>query len=105
MAAESTGGGGGTNGAVNPPGSATLSSSDFGINEADMADLQGDYDSEEDTEEEDENGDPIASERKRRRKQADRLRRTAGEPVKPEVKELVGMRDGFVSMLRMVLAD
>ncbi len=88
-----------------PPGSAAFKSSDFGIAEADLADLDDDDDDSTDEEDEDVDADPIASERKRRRKQADRLRRTAGEPIKPEVKELVGMRDGFLSMLRMVLAD
>ena len=88
------------------PGSATFKSSDFGLNESDLADLDDDDDESEDEEElEDDNADPIASERKRRRKQADRLRRSAGEPVKPLVTELSGMRDGFLSMLRMVLAD
>ena len=88
------------------PGSAAFKSSDFGLNEADLAELDDEYDdSDEDEEEEDDNADPIASERKRRGKQADRLRRSAGEPVKPEVKELKGMRDGFLSMLRMVLAE
>ena len=88
------------------PGSTTFKSSDFGLNESDLADLDDDDDESEDEEElEDDNADPIASERKRRRKQADRLRRSAGEPIKPVVKELSGMRDGFLSMLRMVLAD
>ena len=87
------------------PGSTTFKSSDFGLNESDLADLDDDEDSDDDEELDDDNADPIASERKRRRKQADRLRRSAGEPVKPVVKELNGMRDGFLSMLRMVLAD
>lgn len=86
------------------PGSTTFKSSDFGLNESDLADME-DEDSDDEEELEDDNADPIASERKRRRKQADRLRRSAGEPVKPVVKELSGMRDGFLSMLRMVLAD
>ena len=92
--------------ASSTPGSTTFRSSDFGLNESDLADLDNDDDDSEDEEElEDDNADPIASERKRRRKQADRLRRSAGEPIKPVVKELSGMRDGFLSMLRMVLAD
>ena len=103
MAADSAGPNG-TGGSA--PGSAAFKSSDFGINEADLADLDDEYDdSDEEADEEDDNADPIASERKRRGKQADRLRRSAGEPVKPGVKELKGMRDGFLSMLRMVLAD
>ena len=87
------------------PGSTTFKSSDFGLNESDLADLDDDDDSDDEEELDDDNADPIASERKRRRKQADRLRRSAGEPVKPVVKELNGLRDGFLSMLRMVLAD
>lgn len=93
------------NGGPTPPGSATFRSSDFGLNEADMADMQDDDDSDEEAEDEEDDADPIAGERKRRAKQADRLRRTAGEPVKPDVTELVGMREGFLAMLRMVLAD
>ena len=93
-----------TNGA--PPGSATFRSSDFGLDQADLDDLgsSGGDDSEEGEHEELENADPIASERKRRSKAADVLRRRAGEPVKPEIRELKGMRDGFLAMLRMVLA-
>lgn len=87
------------------PGSTTFKSSDFGLNESDLADMDDDEDSDDEEELDDDNADPIASERKRRRKQADRLRRSAGEPVKPVVKELNGLRDGFLSMLRMVLAD
>ena len=100
MAAESVG----TNG-MTPPGSAAFKSSDFGIAEADLADLDDDEDDSSDAESDDVNADPIVSERKRRQRQADRLRRTAGEPVKPEIKELTGMKDGFLSMLRTVLAD
>ena len=92
-----------------PPGSTTFKSSDFGLHAEDLADMQAeDESSEEEEEDEDEEnggGDPIASERKRRKKAADRLRRTAGEPVKPEVKQLGAMREGFLVMLRMVLAD
>ena len=80
--------------------------SDFGLNEDDVADLQEAYDNESDESDSlSENGDPIASERRRRTRAQDHLRRTAGEPMKPEVKELSRMREGFLSMLRMVLAD
>lgn len=99
MAADSTSP---PNGGPTPPGSATFRGSDFGLNEADMADLQDDDDSEEDEEDEQDDADPIAGERKRRAKQ---LRRTAGEPAKPDVTELKGMMEGFLAMLRMVLAD
>ena len=48
--------------------------------------------------------DPISAERHRRKKKQDHLRRTAGEPVKPQVEEVYKLRDGFLTMLRMVLA-
>ena len=106
MAAEGT-----ANGALAPPappGFNTFQSSDFGLDEADLADLRSD-DSESGEEEEDDiedgDADPIASERKRRARVAGKLRRTAGEPVKPPVKELDGLKEGFLAMLRMVLAD
>ena len=91
------------------PGSATFRSSDFGLDQADLDDLgDGDEDDSDDIDDEkddDVNADPIATERKRRLKAADRLRRSAGEPAKPEIQELKGMREGFLAMLRMVLAD
>lgn len=99
MAAESSGPNG-----VTPPGNAAFRSSDFGLDQADLDDLESDDESEDEAEEDD-NADPITSERKRRSKAADMLRRRAGEPVKPEITELLGMRDGFLAMLRMVLAD
>ena len=89
-----------------PPGSATFRSSDFGLNEQDLAELRDSEAFESDEESDDsEIMDPIASERKRRVKRQDHLRRTAGEPVKPVVRELAGLKEGFVSMLRMVLAE
>ena len=94
-----------------PPGSNTFRSSDFGLDEADVAELRdseafdsGDEEAEEE-EDSDAMADPIAAERKRRVRRQDHLRRTAGEPVKPFVKELAGLREGFLSMLRMVLAE
>ena len=88
------------------PGANTFRSSDFGLDESDLAELQSGSESEsEEDDVEDGNADPIAGERKRRAKVADKLRRSAGEPVKPEIKELDGLKDGFLSMLRMVLAD
>jgi len=57
-------------------------------------------------EEEDLDGlDPIAAERKRRLKAQDRLRRTAGEPLKPAVSEVLKLHESFLAMLRMVLAE
>lgn len=60
--------------------------------------------SDEDSADDDED-DPIAAERRRRTKRQDQLRRTAGEPVKPEVHESLKLTDPFVVMLRYVLAD
>lgn len=72
---------------------------------ADMSISDQEYDDEEDEEEADDDLDPIAAERRRRAKKQDRLRRTAGEPVKPEVSEILKLQDGFLSMLRMVLSE
>jgi hypothetical protein len=55
--------------------------------------------------EDEEDADPIAAERKRRARRQDFLRRSAGEPVKPDIQEVTRMREGFLSMLRMVLAE
>lgn len=54
---------------------------------------------------EDDDLDPIASERRRRVKKQDLLRRTAGEPVKPDIKEIPKLTESFGVMLRLVLAD
>ncbi|KAI9759166.1 MAG: hypothetical protein M4579_002539 [Chaenotheca gracillima] len=102
MAAEGTGAN------ESMPGMGTFSSSDFGLNETDLQELNFDEDDDDDSSDEDEAGDqldPIAAERKRRARKQDHLRRTAGEPQKPEVKELVKLQPSFLSMLRMVLAD
>jgi hypothetical protein len=48
--------------------------------------------------------DPIAAERRRRLKAQDRLRRSAGEPVKPEVTEVVKLEESFLVSLRNVLS-
>ena len=95
------------NGRIAPPGSGTFKSSDFGLDAGDLAEMQDDDSSEEEEKEDEENGvrDPIVGERKRRKRAQDRLRRTAGEPIKPEVKQLGAMREGFLAMLRMVLAE
>ncbi len=88
------------------PGTTAFRSSDFGVNEADLAEMQSSspFSSDESSEDSD-TLDPIASERKRRRKKQDHLRRTAGEPVKPDVKVLGELKDGFLAMLRVVLDD
>jgi len=59
----------------------------------------------EDEDESDDELDPIAAERKRRARKQDHLRRTAGEPIKPEIKEINKLHDSFLAMLRMVLAE
>lgn len=89
-----------------------LKSSDFGLNEMDLQDLELDddgenYDDGEDDSEidEEEMADPIAAERKRRARQKDALKRTAGEPKKPEIRELNKLHATFLSMLRSVLAE
>ncbi|KAL8705229.1 MAG: hypothetical protein Q9201_001645 [Fulgogasparrea decipioides] len=108
MAAETSSSSGGGAAIGSPPGSATFRSSDFGLDQSDLADLDGADDSESggaSADDSEEDADPIAHERKRRMRNQDHLRRTAGEPVKPEVKELKNLREGFLSMLRMVLAD
>jgi hypothetical protein len=49
--------------------------------------------------------DPIAAERRRRSKAQDRLRRSAGEPVKPVVTEVVKLEEPFLISLRNVLSQ
>ncbi|WEW58590.1 hypothetical protein PRK78_004058 [Emydomyces testavorans] len=89
------------------PGSAKFKSSDFGLNEADLEDLVISDEASEVSDEnsEDDDLDPIAAERKRRAKRQDRLRRTAGEPLKPEVQEILKLQGSFTQMLRLVLAE
>ncbi|EPS27044.1 hypothetical protein POX_g08657 [Penicillium oxalicum] len=100
MAAEGTGG-------DTIPGASAFHSLDFGLDEADLEDLtiSDEASDSEDENEQDDEDDPIAVERRRRIKKQDQLRRTAGEPVKPEVKEIPKLMDSFVVMLRHVLAD
>ena len=68
-----------------------------------ISDDEDDEDSEDEEAEDD--LDPIHAERRRRRKAQDRLRRSAGEPVKPEVTEVLKLREPFLAMLRMVLSE
>lgn len=101
MAAE-----GNSSGGLDVPGGIAFKSSDFGLDQMDLQDMN--YESEDDSSDEDEAADdldPIEAERKRRAKKQNHLRRTAGEPLKPEITEVDKLRDGFLSMLRMVLAD
>jgi hypothetical protein len=103
MAAE----GGGDPNAAMVPGGMSLKSSDFGLDQADLQEMS--YADEEegssDEDEEDDELDPIDAERKRRARRQDHLRRRAGEPVKPEVEEVLKLRDSFLVMLRMVLSE
>ncbi|PYH93803.1 hypothetical protein BO71DRAFT_450497 [Aspergillus ellipticus CBS 707.79] len=95
MAAEGTGNEG-------YAGNATFRGSDFGLDEGDLEDLTiSDAESDPSDElDEEENLDPISAERRRRVKQQDQLRRTAGEPIKPEVQEILKLSDSFGVMLR-----
>ncbi|PYI01121.1 hypothetical protein BO78DRAFT_411711 [Aspergillus sclerotiicarbonarius CBS 121057] len=83
-------------------GNATFRGSDFGLDEADLEDLAiSDAESEGSEElDEEEDLDPITAERRRRVKQQDQLRRTAGEPVKPDVSEILKLSESFGVMLR-----
>ena len=73
--------------------------------QGDLQEFQYSDSGSEDEVSEDENLNPIVAERKRRARKQDHLRRTAGEPQKPPVLELLKLKDGFVTMLRMVLAE
>ncbi|KAE8149975.1 hypothetical protein BDV25DRAFT_129962 [Aspergillus avenaceus] len=83
----------------------TFKGSDFGLDEVrnDLEDLalsDAESDPAEELDEE-EDLDPITAERRRRVKQQDQLRRTAGEPVKPEIQEILKLSDSFGVMLRL----
>ncbi|KAH6998354.1 hypothetical protein BKA56DRAFT_626819 [Ilyonectria sp. MPI-CAGE-AT-0026] len=82
----------------------TFKSGDFGLDEEDLEDMAYDdgSESEREAEEEDEL-DPIEAERRRREKRQDRLRRSAGEPAKPEISEVHKLKDNFLVMLRDVI--
>lgn len=88
------------------PGGMNFTSADFGLDQMDLEDMayESGSDSESDAEE-DEELDPIEAERRRRAKRQDRLRRSAGEPVKPHVEEVHKLKENFLVMLRMVLAE
>jgi hypothetical protein len=88
------------------PAAMNFSSADFGLDEDELEEMNmvDGSDSEMDAEEEDEL-DPIAAERRRRAKQQDRLRRSAGEPTKPPVSESHKLKENFLVMLREVLAN
>ena len=87
------------------PGVAAFKSSDFGLDEEDLHEMNYDTEDEEDVDDDEDELDPIDAERRRRAKRQDHLRRSAGEPVKPEVQEILKLKDGFNALLRHVLAD
>jgi len=83
-------------------------STDFGLDMQDLQDMAYDDESESEAElelEREDDLDPIQAERRRREKQRDRLRRSAGEPTKPQVEEVYKLNENFLIMLRMVLAE
>ncbi|KAK6504104.1 hypothetical protein TWF506_002316 [Arthrobotrys conoides] len=85
-----------------------FSVSDFGLEPEDLADLAiDDAEMDEDLafEEEADDADLIAVEQKRRNRQAEILRRTAGQPVKPPIEELHKMGDIFLVALKNVLSE
>ncbi|KAK6541098.1 hypothetical protein TWF694_008473 [Orbilia ellipsospora] len=85
-----------------------FSATDFGLEPEDLADLAID-DAEMDDdlafEEEGDEHDLIVMEQKRKQRQAEMLRRTAGQPVKPTIAELHKMGDIFLVSLKNVLAE
>ena len=88
----------------------TFKASDFGLNALDLQDLNEDNDEgggawDDDSEDDDDGMDPIVAERKRRAKRQEVLRRTAGEPVKPDIREILKMRGRFLGMIKGVLAE
>jgi hypothetical protein len=88
-------------------GMAGFKSSDFGLNELDLQDLELDDDAtdSEDEEEIDDDDDPIEAERKNRARAAEKLKRRAGEPKKPTIEEIKKLHPSFLAMLRNVLAN
>jgi hypothetical protein len=88
------------------PGAMNFKSTDFGLDRTDLEEMGYDDDSESEAEQEaEEDLDPIEAERRIRAKRQDRLRRSAGEPVKPQVSEVHKLKENFLVMLRMVLAE
>jgi len=86
-------------------GAMAFTAGDFGVDEADLEDLEYEDSESGDENESDDELDPIEAERKRRAKRQDHLRRSAGEPLKPEVSEVWKLKESFLSMLRMVLSE
>jgi hypothetical protein len=60
----------------------------------------------EDEDEQDERlGDPILTERRKRKRHVEHLKSKAGEPVKPKLEEIPKLGERFLDMLRLVLAE
>ncbi|RKF57190.1 PX domain-containing protein [Erysiphe neolycopersici] len=97
----------GSSGMVNKvPGTGTFRSSDFGLHQMDLEEMNYDDTDHSSLDEKQDDLSPILAERRLRdhTNQAN-LRRTAGEPVKPEVTEIGKLRDDFLLMLRSVLSQ
>jgi hypothetical protein len=92
--------------AADIPGAMNFTSADFGLDQADLDDMAYETESDDEAElEKEDEMDPIEAERRNRARKQDRLRRGAGEPVKPEVSEVHKLKENFLVMLRMVLAE
>lgn len=97
----------GSSGMINSmPGSGTFRSSDFGLHQMDIEEMNYDDTDHSSLDEGQDDLSPIVVERRLRdhTNQAN-LRRTAGEPVKPEVTEIGKLKDDFLLMLRSVLSQ
>ncbi|KAG0131292.1 hypothetical protein HOY82DRAFT_560455 [Tuber indicum] len=99
--------GGDMNGWLNTAPDNAFTTSDFHLNETDLDDLNNvdDDNNSSDEDESDDQADPIEAEKRRRKKKQDHLRRSAGEPEKPEVSEILKLQVEFLLQLRNVLAE
>ncbi|KAL7273032.1 hypothetical protein RUND412_004134 [Rhizina undulata] len=82
-------------------------SSDFGVDQADIEEINEIDNSREygDEDDMDDAADPLEVERHKRELLKDQLKRRSGEPEKPEVTEILKLKEAFLLQLRMVLAD
>jgi polyhydroxyalkanoate synthesis regulator phasin len=99
--------GGDMNGWLNTAPDNAFTTSDFHLNETDLDDLNNvdDDNNSSDEDESDDQADPIEAEKRRRKKKQDHLRRSAGEPEKPEISEILKLQVEFLLQLRNVLAE
>ncbi|KAI6246681.1 hypothetical protein HI914_05139 [Erysiphe necator] len=88
------------------PGSGTFRSSDFGLHQMDLEEMNYDDAEQSSLDEDQDDLSTIMAERRLRdhANQAN-LRRTAGEPVKPKITEIYKIKDEFLVMLRSVLSQ